>query len=99
LTFNQDVVAASLLPSEFTLTKADGTATGITPVVTASGAVLTVSSPALPAGSYTFTFKAGATLEDKIVPPNVYTQAADRVIHFTVADTAPPGPAFKCLGL
>lgn len=97
---------------EFKLTKADGTgqlalcpAAPVPPAalpcvtVTASGAVVTVSALALPAGNYKFTLNQGATLADKIAPtPNTYTQAAAREINFTVADAAPPGPDFKCLG-
>jgi hypothetical protein len=113
-TFNQEMDATSLDPAtEFTLTKADGTGAiplcpAVTPVpqaaqpctqITASGATVSVSALALPAGSYKFTLNAGATLTDKIAPTaNTYTQAAAREISFTVADAAPPGPAFKCLG-
>jgi hypothetical protein len=44
----------------------------------------------LAAGDYTFTLKAGAALTD--VLGNVYTQAMDRVIHFTVENPPPPSP-------
>jgi len=99
LTFNQEMLATSLDASEVSLVKAaDGSAVAITPTISASGAAVRVDYAALPAGSYKFTLKAGATLTDKIMPPNTYTQAADRVINFTVADTPPAGPDFKCLG-
>lgn len=98
LTFNQEIKADSLEMSEFTLTRADGTATGVTPAISAVGAALRVSFPALPAGSYRFTLNADATLTDQL--GNTYTQAADRVINFSVADAMPttPAPPFKCLG-
>jgi hypothetical protein len=110
LTFNQTVTPASLLESEFTLTKADGTPTGITPTIAqnvdANGnpvrGTIRVQSMSLPAGQYKFTLKQGATIEDNYVPPNtppnVYTQAADRVINFTIANAPPAAPPFKCLG-
>lgn len=101
LTFNQEMAAGSLDLSEISLTRADGSATGITPTVTVSNTVATISATALPAGSYKFTLNKDATLEDKIVPPNRYTQAAaDRVILFTVDESPPadPAPDFKCLG-
>lgn len=98
LTFNQEMVATSVDPAKVTLIRADGTAVGA-PIITASGAALRFDYTALPAGSYTFTLQQGATITDKIAPtPNTYTQAADRVIHFTVADSPMAGPAFKCLG-
>jgi len=98
LTFNQEMLAASLDATEYTLTRADGTAVSSLPVTT-SGAAVRIDYAALPAGTYTFTLKAGAMLTDKILPtPGVYTQSADRVIKFTVADAPPAGPAFKCLG-
>ena len=43
-------------------------------------------------GDYIFTLKAGATVNDFL--GNTYTQATDRVIHFTVKA---PVPAVKCL--
>jgi hypothetical protein len=43
-------------------------------------------------GDYIFTLKAGATVSDRL--GNVYTQEADRVVHFTVAA---PAPAVQCL--
>jgi methionine-rich copper-binding protein CopC len=99
LTFNQEMVATSLDTTNISLVKADHTPVAIAPTVSASGAAIRIDYAALPAGSYTFTLKKGATLTDKIAPtPNVYTQAADRVINFTVADAPPAGPAFKCLG-
>lgn len=110
LTFNQDVNAASLEATEYTLTRQDGTGAipqcGTPPTapcttVTASGAALTISASALPAGAYRFTLKAGATITDRITMPaaNVFTQMGDRVINFTVVDAPPSNPTmFKCLG-
>lgn len=49
----------------------------------------------LPPGTYTFTLKMGATLEDQL--GNMYTQAADKVIHFTVEGPAAPEPTPACL--
>jgi hypothetical protein len=46
-------------------------------------------------GTYTFTLKMGATLEDQL--GNVYTQAADKVIHFTVEAPEAPEPTPACL--
>ena len=46
-------------------------------------------------GEYTLKLKAGATINDRL--GNTYTQAADRVINFTVAD-AQPGSITPCLG-
>jgi methionine-rich copper-binding protein CopC len=101
LTFNQEMVATSLDPSEFSLVKSDGTLVAIPPAVSTSGAVVRIDYAALPAGTYKFTLKAGAMIDDRIVTgrtaANTYTQAADRVINFTVADAPPAGPAFKCL--
>jgi hypothetical protein len=99
LTFNQEILAGSLTEDEFTITKADGSAvTGVTPTITIAGAAATMRFPGLAPGGYTFTLKMGATVTDKIVPPNTYTAAQDRVIHFIVADAPPPPDAFSCLG-
>jgi hypothetical protein len=110
LTFNQEMAAASLCAvtpcasagdtmPEFTLVRTDGMPVTVAPVVSASGAALRVDHPGLPAGTYKFTLKQGATIADKIAPtPNVYTQPLDRVITFTVAEGPPAGPDFRCLG-
>lgn len=99
LTFNAELKSDSLTADEFTITKADGSAvTGVTPVIAIAGAAATIRFPGLTPGGYTFTLKMGATVTDKIVPPNTYTAGQDRVIHFIVADAPPPPDAFKCLG-
>jgi len=84
--------------TEYTVTDSNNAAvTGFT-IDTSSNTSCTVGGTScairirknLPAGDYTFTLKAGAALTD--VLGNVYTQAADRVIHFTVENPAPPSP-------
>jgi len=95
--FNQDMAGDTLTTSEFTLTKADGTAVTI-PATPGYGTTsrTTLDLGELPAGSYKFTLKMGATITDRLInSPTTYTQAADRVITFTVAVGAPP---FSCLG-
>lgn len=97
LTFNQKMASASLDPSEFTFTKADGTPLAVAAVVAASaGANITINAPMLPAGSYKFVLKKDAVLMDTV--GNSYTQAANREISFTITDVGPDGPDFKCLG-
>ena len=70
-----------------------------TPVVSGCGITSTSCSIVIPTaeplapGDYTFTLKAGATIED--VLGNVYTQAADRVVNFTVVDA--PSTPVQCL--
>jgi hypothetical protein len=101
LTFNQELIPNTLGLDKFTLTTASGMPVSVAPnpLSGTASANVSISYPMLPAGSYKFTLKAGATLNDRIAPtPNVYTQAADRVITFTIADAPPSGPAFKCLG-
>lgn len=99
LTFNQEMNATSVDPAKVTLVDGNGAAVAA-PVITASGAILRFDYTALPKGTYKFTLQQGATINDKIAPtPNTYTQAADRVITFTVADAPTTGPStFKCLG-
>ena len=85
--------------TEFTVTDGDGNeVTGFT-IDTTSGSGCAVNGTScafrirknLAAGDYTFTLKAGATVTDE--NDNVYTQEADKVIHFTVEDPEPPAPA------
>jgi hypothetical protein len=57
--------------------------------------VFTSSAPLAP-GDYTFTLKAGSTIEDHLASPTVYTQTADRVVEFTVANPTPSTPV-QCL--
>ncbi|MDX2089029.1 MAG: Ig-like domain-containing protein [Kofleriaceae bacterium] len=67
---------------------ADGTST-------LCGLVFT-STAALTPGTYKFTLKAGATIEDQLAAPTVYTQASDRVVTFTVANPTAVPPV-QCL--
>lgn len=100
ISFNQSMDATTLLPTEYTLTGPMGdvavsftsesgcaaTSTSCSIRVTPGTSVTPVS---LPPGDYTFTLKAGATINDKL--GNVYTQAADRVVEFTIENaTATP---------
>jgi hypothetical protein len=96
--FNQDMAGASLDNTEFTLTKADGTPTNIPLPAAGTGtaSTTTLNVGALPAGSYKFTLKKDATINDRLATPNVYKQAADRVFTFTVS--VEPPPPFSCLG-
>ena len=94
LTFNFDADPASLLPAEFT------SSTGVTFAVNPNGPNLTAanqieldSTAAVAPGDYTFTLKMGATINDSEATPSTYMQAADKVIHFTVAPPSPPAPA------
>jgi hypothetical protein len=66
----------------------DGTSTSCTLVFT--------STAALAAGDYTFTLKKDTNIDDVLASPTVYTQAADRVITFTVAEATPSDPV-QCL--
>lgn len=103
LSFNAPMLgtAADLTEgSEFTFESNGTEVTGFT--VSASGCGVSSSSCSvrivkdLPPGTYKFTLKTGATLTDQL--GNVYTQAADRVINFTVAPPPPaPEPAPACL--
>ena len=95
--FNQDMMGDTLTTSEFTLTKADGTAVTI-PATPGYGTTsrTTLDLGELPAGSYKFTLKKDAAITDRLITnPTTYTQAADRVFTFTVAVGATP---FSCLG-
>jgi hypothetical protein len=84
--------------TEFTVTDgSNNPVTGLTIDTSANSSCTTSSTSCavrirknLAAGDYTFTLKAGATVND--VLGNVYTQAADKVVHFTVEDPAPPAP-------
>ncbi|HWU86317.1 MAG TPA: Ig-like domain-containing protein [Kofleriaceae bacterium] len=104
LTFNQEMSPASFAPgTDYTLIDdATGQQIPVSAVNDPSNPAqirfrsTTPAGGALTPGKYTFTFKAGASVDDKITPtPNTYAQAADRVIKFTVVEAA-PGP--KCLG-
>jgi hypothetical protein len=95
IAFNQSMNAASLDPTEYTFTGPGGAIAGA--LVTENGCTATsttcslrvTSATSLPPGDYTFTLKAGATITDKL--NNVYTQAADRTVAFTIVNsTATP---------
>jgi hypothetical protein len=96
--FNQDMVGSTLEASEISLTKADGTPTGVTPAATGTGtaSLVTFNVGALPAGSYKFTLKQGATINDRLSTPNTFTQTSDREFSFNVV-VDPPAPPFSCL--
>lgn len=99
LGWNQDMEGSTLASSEFTLTKADGTPVTV-PTTPGFGtaATTTLDLGVLPAGSYKFTLKQGATINDRrITTPNTYMQAADRVFTFNV-EVDEESPTFKCLG-
>ena len=100
LSFNQAMDASSLVVDEdYTITPAvtpNATIPSSSTSCSASGTVCTLVIQAnYPPGDYTFTLKAGAKLLDAL--GNEYTQAADRVIKFTVED-ATPAPVIPCLG-
>jgi hypothetical protein len=96
--FNQDMSGDTLITSEFTLTKADGTPTGLPLPAAGTGtaSTVTLNMGALPAGTYKFTLKANATINDRHLTPVEYKQAADRVFTFVVS--VDPPPPFSCLG-
>jgi hypothetical protein len=87
--------------TEFTVTDSSGAAvTGFTIAAASSTSCTEYGSScairirkALAPGAYTFTLKAGATVTDQ--NGDVYTQAADKVIHFTVYDD--PATPIQCL--
>jgi hypothetical protein len=96
LTFNTDVAPASLTAAEYSVSPAitfaapANPATGLGTPATANNVIELVSTGAVAPGDYTFTLKMGATVNDLITgTPDTYTQAADKVIHFTV----PPAPS------
>ncbi|MDQ3364574.1 MAG: Ig-like domain-containing protein [Myxococcota bacterium] len=105
LTFSTEVDPTSVTPDEFTFTTAAGQPVPgaivqipIPPAADSTSITFGTGLASLPAGDYVFTFKAGATVTDFL--GNTYTQAADRVIPFTVAEASPPGGGdeFLCLG-
>jgi hypothetical protein len=99
LAFNQAMDLTTLTPADYTVEPA---VTLDTPIATsgtgctASGTSCTIRlSGTYPPGTYTFTLKAGAEINDLLGNP--YIQAADRVIKFTIEE-APPAPVHPCLG-
>lgn len=102
--FNQDMVGSTLEESEITLTKADGTPTGVSfPATTGTGtaSVVTFNVGALPPGAYKFVLKETATIDDRLSTPNTYKQGDNnrgpREFTFNVVVDA-PSPPFTCLG-
>jgi len=96
LTFNSNMKGSTLTADEFTFTTADGTPVAGVTVGATTGTAVRVDAAALAAGNYKFTLKAGATIEDNL--GNVYTQAADRVINFSVEVDDSVPPPHLCLG-
>jgi hypothetical protein len=109
VSFNQSMAEASIAASEWEVTNANGDVVPFSPTVSRSGcnpngssttcALVFESIAQLPLGDYTFTLKAGATIDDVLTPPTTYTQTADRVIDFTVvpANTPPTPTPIQCL--
>jgi hypothetical protein len=101
LTFNQDMDPTTLATTEYSISPAItfaapvNPATGLAVPATSRNVVELVSSAAVAPGDYTFTLKMGATINDKLTTPDTYTQAADKVIHFTVA-AAPTSTPPSC---
>jgi hypothetical protein len=100
ISFNQSMDPTTLDPAtEITITGPSTvtfgapTAVGCLPTSTSCRVRMTSTAP-LMAGDYELTIKAGATVSD--VLGNVYTQATDRVVSFTV-ETAETDPPITCL--
>ena len=97
--FSQSMDPNTLDATEYSITDSTGTAvagfladvyTGCGPAETSCTLIIYKS---VPPGKYKFTLKAGATIDD--VLGNTYTQAADKVINFTVKDRVVP--TIQCL--
>jgi len=86
LTFNQEMNPATLAANEWTLSPAVPGFPTTWSADTAYGAIRIRG--VFPPGDYTFTLKAGATIDDKLSPAHTYTQATDLVIKFTIKDPA-----------
>lgn len=93
LTFNFDADPASLANTEFSSTGATFAVNPAGPATSGPNQIELDSTAPVAAGDYTFTLKMGATINDLETTPSTYTQAADKVIHFTVKPTAPPAPS------
>ena len=107
-TFNQSMDATSLIPfvagvGDYTLTDSTGAAVVATTSVgaapngcspTSTGCQLRVRANLAP-GAYKFTLKMGANITGVLGAS--YTQAADKVINFTVKNIDPPKPPITCL--
>ena len=103
VSFNQSMDPASLASNEWEVVDANGAAVAFdAPVADGCGptdttcALIFSSTAALTPGNYTFTLKKDATIEDVLASPTTYTQPADRVIGFTVANPTPSTPV-QCL--
>lgn len=92
LSFNTLMVPSSLATTEWSISPA--VAMSLATVATKSSSITFESNNPIPAGDYTFTLKAGATITD--VAGGTYTQAADKVIHFTVVDPPPTTTPSAC---
>jgi hypothetical protein len=97
LTFNQAMLPATLTEgTDYTITPAP--AAGVLSTVILSGCTMSSTAcqlkvqGALAPGEYTFTLKAGAMIDDALTPVSTYTQAADKVVHFTVKNAEPSTP-------
>ncbi len=92
ISFNQSMNPATLDPTEWTFTSPTAvvfgppTISGCAATSTTCSIRLTTTTPIAP-GAYKFTLKQGATISD--VLGNVYTQAADRTVSFTVENAEP----------
>jgi len=92
ISFNQSMNPATLDPTEWTFTSPTAvvfgapTISGCAETSTSCSIRLTTTTPLAP-GAYSFTLKQGATISD--VLGNVYTQAADRKVSFTVENAEP----------
>jgi hypothetical protein len=93
LTFNFDVDPTSLSTTEFSASSGTWTVNAGATSDAGPNQIEIDSSTTLPPGDYTFTLKMGATINDAETTPSTYTQAADKVIHFTVSPPAPAAPA------
>lgn len=100
LTFNAAIKVADITEgTDFTVTDSNNAAvTGFTVATTTCAEDSTSCSVTikknLPDGTYTFTLKAGATFGDEA--GDTYTQAEDKVVHFTVV-TSDPATPIQCL--
>jgi hypothetical protein len=102
LKFNFDANPASLATTEWSLSPAAGTWTvknkssGLTTPATVANVIELASAAPVAPGDYTFTLKAGATINDFATTPSTYTQASDLVVHFTVAPAPATVPTPAC---
>lgn len=101
LSFNQAMLPATLTEgADYTVTptQAPGTLSAFVVAgcsMSSTSCQIQVAGHLAP-GDYTFTLKAGATIDDALTPPSTYTQAADKVVHFTVKNPTPVTP-ITCL--